>query len=95
MIMEKTEDLNNRIEWIDIAKCIGILLVIIGHTVYYNVYGSGLRGIIFSFHMPLFFILSSITFKNSKDGNQFINKIQRGYKKLIIPALTAYIIYIY
>lgn len=41
-----------RIDWIDFAKGITILLVIIGHNV-----SGPLRGAIFSFHMPLFFIL--------------------------------------
>ena len=29
---------NRRIEWIDIAKGIGILLVILGHTMVYEMY---------------------------------------------------------
>ena len=42
-----------RIEWVDIAKGIAILLMVIGHEV-----PSGLLYVfIFSFHMPLFFIL--------------------------------------
>lgn len=46
-----------RIDWIDFAKGITILLVIIGHNV-----SGPLRGAIFSFHMPLFFILSCVTY---------------------------------
>lgn len=39
--------------WIDIAKGIGIILVVIGHTI-----GSQrVNDIIYTFHMPLFFIL--------------------------------------
>ena len=60
-----------RLAWIDIAKAIGIVLVVIGHT------GRGLSGpafsdekellsiidqAIYAFHMPLFFILSGIIF---------------------------------
>lgn len=60
-----------RLAWIDIAKGIGIVLVVIGHT------GRGLSGqafsdgqellstidqTIYAFHMPLFFILSGVTF---------------------------------
>lgn len=46
---------------IDVAKGIGILLVVLGHT-YYN------SQIIYSFHMPLFFILSgaSMVFSTHK-----------------------------
>jgi fucose 4-O-acetylase-like acetyltransferase len=43
---------NDRIAWIDIAKGIGILLVIIGHM---PSFPEWIRAWIFSFHMPLFF----------------------------------------
>lgn len=47
---------NHRELWIDCARGIAILLVIVGHTI------SGvLSGAIYSFHMPLFFIFSGIT----------------------------------
>ncbi len=49
----------DRIYWIDCAKGITILLVIIGHSIY----NPMVRGPIFSFHMPLFFILSGMTYK--------------------------------
>ena len=41
----------NRIEWLDVSKGIGIILVIIGHCVYL---GGGMHNWIFSFHMPMF-----------------------------------------
>lgn len=40
-----------RILWIDVAKGIAIVLMIIGHTVQF---GNPIRNFIFSFHMPLF-----------------------------------------
>ena len=41
-----------RLKYVDIAKGIAIIMVIIGHST------SGvLRGTIFSFHMPLFFLI--------------------------------------
>lgn len=82
-----------RIGWIDCAKGIAILLVIFGHSI-----GGGsraeavLRGVIFSFHMPLFFILSSLTFRPSVDGNDFLKKTEKAFKHLIIPALILYVI---
>ena len=48
---------------IDAAKGYGILLVFIGHLVYYD---SPLFRIIFNFHMPLFFALSGMTFSPEK-----------------------------
>ncbi len=45
---------NSRIVFIDIAKGISILLMIIGHVI-----GNGIRrSTIFSFHMPLYIITS-------------------------------------
>jgi len=46
---------NKRVDWIDVARGIAILLVIIGHTVPFE---SFTRVIIYSMHMPIFFILS-------------------------------------
>lgn len=45
-----------RLEYIDIAKGIAILLVVVGHTVRRGdpVNEDIVRGLIFSFHMPLF-----------------------------------------
>ena len=51
---------SKRLDWIDIAKGIAIILVIVGHTVPNP---SPLRHAIFSFHMPLFFILAGYTFR--------------------------------
>lgn len=52
--------MKERIEYIDIAKGIGILLVIAGHLFAYR---GPISRWIFSFHMPLFFILSGICYK--------------------------------
>ncbi len=60
-----------RIDWVDCAKGIAIILVLIGHTVTFDTESQRLaRGIIFSFHMPLFFILSSLTFKFSESSQK-------------------------
>ena len=51
-----------RIEWIDTAKGFGILLVILGHVILLNPSSNSndlrLSAIIYSFHMPLFFMLN-------------------------------------
>lgn len=45
-----------RLEWIDVARGIGIVAVVIGH-----VWTKGpLRDAVYSFHMPLFFLLSGL-----------------------------------
>lgn len=46
---------SNRILWIDIAKTLGIFLVVLGH---FNLDNKDVAGYIFMFHMPLFFFIS-------------------------------------
>nr|WP_197029666.1 acyltransferase family protein [Clostridium sp. 12(A)] len=66
-----------RIDYLDVAKGIGIISVIIGH---YD-YRPPVQNLIFSFHMPIFFILSGYFFKNVS-WNELIKKKTR---QLIIP----------
>ncbi len=67
-----------RLDWLDIAKGIAIMLVIIGHTVDKP---SLERTLIFSFHMPLFFILAGFTFKPKPWKNLLVTSAAR----LLIP----------
>ncbi len=64
---------------IDITKAIGIILMLIGHCVSLGYLGR----FIFSFHMPLFFILSGFFYKKE----HLENIIKKGYRKLITPFL--------
>lgn len=53
---------------IDILKGIGILLVIMGHC---DIFGR-ISGLIYSFHMPLFIILSGYFFSYKDDIRKLI-----------------------
>lgn len=77
----------NRIRWVDLAKGIAILLVIIGHTVDNKV----IIGVIYSFHMPLFFILSGYTATLSLNKTQLLLKFRKAAKSLL---LLVYIIWL-
>lgn len=69
-----------RFEYIDIAKGIGILLVVWGHIL---LTGPSHR-VIYAFHMPLFFLISGMLFKRDKfDG--FGDFVKRRAKRLLIP----------
>lgn len=59
-----------RIEWIDTAKGIGILLVVIGHIKL----TPFIHNWIYQFHMPLFFFLSGILFKKNEPWKQCVIK---------------------
>lgn len=76
-----------RIEWIDCAKGLSILLVVLGHSVY-GMY----RGVIFSFHMPLFFIMSCLTYRLSADMRQLGAKAKKAFVRLVIPALVLFLL---
>ena len=76
----QTEQLyKKRIEWIDYAKAIAIILVGIGH---YSC-PRNLLTWIYTFHMPLFLILSGCTFRVEKYN--FVEFLKRKIKSLIIP----------
>ena len=51
----------SRAEWIDACRGAGILIVVLGHC------NPPFNKLIYSFHMPLFFILSGYLYKNKKD----------------------------
>lgn len=66
-----------RLNYFDIAKGIGIILVIIGHIEYVE---QGVRNYIVSFHMPLFFIISGMLMLVT-------NEKTRDLKELVIRKL--------
>lgn len=62
---------SKRIESLDIAKGIGILIVVLGHVLRTD--DVFLKKFIFSFHMPLFFMLSGFVFNTeNKKGKGLI-----------------------
>jgi fucose 4-O-acetylase-like acetyltransferase len=86
--MADSHVVSNRIDWIDAAKGIAMLLVFYGHLRGSgdNPWFPGLAGsidVVYYFHMPLFFILSGLTFHANKDFRTFITT---RFRRLIIPA---------
>lgn len=79
---------NNRLDYLDIAKGIGIILVVLAHVYAFNPEIAVSRGKIvtwiYSFHMPLFFIIAGMLtkYKNKVDIKKTI--ISR-IKGLLIP----------
>lgn len=72
------ENIESRIEWIDIAKGIGILFVMLGHCYLDTKYTFWF----ISFHMALFFFLSGYTFRIKEEYNAFVKK---KVKALLVP----------
>lgn len=79
--------IKKRVEWIDCAKGIGILLVIIGHCLTDEMALFAIH----SFHMPLFFILSVATFRYSENNDQFLTKTEKAFRHLILPYLLCFL----
>lgn len=68
--------LQEKINWIDNLKTLGILAVILGHI------ASPLGSFIYSWHMPLFFMIAGFFIKFDLSLKGFIFK---DFKRLIIP----------
>ena len=82
--------MSKRIEYIDIARGIGILLVVMGHNDFALVSPFAYK-VIYSFHMPLFFFLSGY-FINTTAG--FWNFSKKRFHSLLKPFLfTLFLIY--
>ena len=68
--------LQQRIEYVDTLKAIGILAVVLGHI------ASPLGSFIFSWHMPLFFVISGFFINFDLPFKNFILK---DLKRLMVP----------
>lgn len=81
-----------RIRWIDVARGLGILLVIYAHTLS----ADNLRYIFYSFHMPLFFFLSGIVFHHRKNEH-FLLMVKKNIRTILRPylifALLSYVLW--
>lgn len=73
-----------RIDWIDTAKGLCILLVIVGHTLPYS---NLLRNFIFSFHTPAFFFLTGYTARRPDTWQGFARRVKKDFMGLIVPVL--------
>lgn len=89
---------NKRIEWIDSTRGIAILLVVVGHVVggYTGNYGlpeyqriiDMVVDVIYTFHMPLFFMISGYVFglkKYNWSMDNYVAYINKKAKTLLIP----------
>jgi len=69
-----------RLEWIDFARGITIILMVLGHTTIPNYISK----YIWSFHMPLFFVVSGMMYNPIK-YESFGVLLKKKIKKLVIP----------
>lgn len=69
----------DRLNWLDLAKGINILLVIIGHTAVKDLTW------IYSFHMPLFAVLTGFTIRQTDTIDALKKQVMKDLRRLILP----------
>lgn len=85
--MEKS--IKPRLVWVDIAKAIAIIMMVIGHEV---AFGGRIRNFIFSFHMPLFFILTGYTMKKVNTWEQLVKQVKKDILRILVPCVVVQIL---
>ncbi|MBE9229517.1 acyltransferase family protein [Phormidium sp. LEGE 05292] len=81
--------MNGRLQHIDIAKGLGILLVVFGHNQIVLKEQGELFNIIYSFHLPLFFFLAGLFFK----ADDKITRLMQGkFDSIIKPYFVTLIV---
>ena len=80
--------MKRRIEWIDCLKAIAIIFVVIGHFPISYLF----KKYIYSFHLPMFFILSGLTFSVYK-FNDFKSFVLHKFKGILLPYIFLNISY--
>lgn len=94
-------DKKKRLYYLDIAKGIGMVLVLLGHlqddTIFsFSPYILSLCSWIFSFHMALFFIISGMLLDIKKDNEKDIRDfIKKRFRSIMIPYFWFSLIYIF
>lgn len=72
--------MKERIPWIDVARGIGIILVVYGHSLS----SHSFRYLIYAFHMPLFFFLSGLVFTYRKEQS-LVAFLKKNAKAILLP----------
>lgn len=79
-VIPRVNSNKTRIEWIDITKGIAIFFVALGHVLYEGKVDT----YVYTFHMPLFFMLSGMTF-HIRNEETYRTFLWRKFKSLLIP----------
>lgn len=74
--------MTQRIKFIDIAKAIAIIIIVIGHTLVHSEHCHQVFRFLYSFNVALFFILSGYTFNVKTKFSVFIKK---KFTRIMIP----------
>ena len=83
-VIDKTT--RDRIVWLDVARGIGIVLMVAGHIGYGKLFDHWIH----AFHMPLFFFISGYLYVTPSSFGKFLKKKM---KTLLVPYISFGIIY--
>ena len=86
----------SRIIWIDIAKAICIILVVVGHYIpdVHPAWYGVMRSVIYSFHMPLFMFASGFVYIATYRETSYADFLLRKIKRLMVPYFTVSVLVI-
>ena len=76
--------LQKRVHYVDIAKGIGMILVVMGHNDF-SLISPFAHKLIYSFHMPMFFFMSGMFFKTDMP---FLNFLKNRFHRVLKPFLA-------
>lgn len=83
--------MKQRVAWLDLVKLFTIYLVVLGHVTAMMVngffMGARLMNFIYSFHMPLFMLLSGYFVSSKVLQGNFIKLLKNKAKQLLLPSL--------
>lgn len=79
----------DRIAWIDIAKGIVIILMVLGHSSI----PKNINNFIYSFHMPFFFFVSGMLISNKQSSSKRLTDLPRYITRKINSLLIPFLIY--
>ena len=74
------QQIDKEIEYMNVAKAIGIILIVVGHS-FAEESTSSIRSFVYLFHVPLFFILSGYFFDDKYIDKALPNEIDTEYKR--------------
>lgn len=72
-----------RLSYIDISKGFAIFFIVLGHTIVHSLNSHIVFNIIYSFHVPLFFIISGFTFDSI--NKKFLDFIKNKFIRILVP----------
>lgn len=86
----KRKGRKRRLLYVDVAKGIGILLVVVGHNAICEP-DSTVTAFIYSFHMPLFYFLAGLF--HNRANNLFIHATNKA-RSLLLPCFLAFLVWV-